>query len=133
MTWGSNATFDTVACRYCGGNMIDDRDEGESTHEQGCSRRPLWRGVLGLFRRAPPTPPSRGNWVNSRGEIVDGCAPTAESFDTSVTATCPLCGAHDAKRPFIRHAISCSREDCFDIAKQGTDNFTGESAIPWRG
>lgn len=30
----------------------------------------------------------------------------------ATTATCEICGKVDAKRPFIRGAISCYREDC---------------------
>lgn len=41
MTWGANASFKTITCRYCGGAAIDDRDEGLSSHEEDCDRRPM--------------------------------------------------------------------------------------------
>lgn len=41
MTWGSNPSFDTIPCRYCGVPQIDDQDH-ESTHEQKCTKR-TWR------------------------------------------------------------------------------------------
>lgn len=33
-----------------------------------------------------------------------------------ITSTCPICGKHDPEHPFIRHAISCSRNDCGECA-----------------
>lgn len=39
MTWGSNATYAKVKCRYCGGPDIDDADSGLSTHERVCPVR----------------------------------------------------------------------------------------------
>ncbi len=142
MTWGSNATHRVISCRYCGGDMIDDTDDGESSHEQRCSRRPLWRGLLDLLHvlwsgevidsRAIP-PPRGGYWVNAAGKRVDGCSPSAKAFVSGhvsdqfdpghdggsepklrddTTPTCSLCGLVDHDRPFIRHAISCSRRDC---------------------
>lgn len=35
---------------------------------------------------------------------------------SAITATCPICGKHDPEHPFIRHAISCSRDDCGERA-----------------
>lgn len=50
MTWGSNATFRPIRCRWCGIEHIDDRDD-ESTHEISCARRPnrLIRWLLRVF------------------------------------------------------------------------------------
>lgn len=45
MTWGSNPTFQTVPCRFCGMPCIDDK-ERESTHELGCEHRTWWRRFL---------------------------------------------------------------------------------------
>lgn len=84
------------------------------------------RYLLSLFRREPtpvPLPRDSGHWLNDRGEIVDGAAPGASSFNTSATPYCPFCGKHDTKRPFIRHAIECHRDDCLP---SGTESGRGE-------
>lgn len=48
MTWGSNATYNEIKCRFCGDTCIDDRDEGLSSHELECPRRwdGWWQPVL---------------------------------------------------------------------------------------
>jgi hypothetical protein len=43
MTWGSNASFRDIPCRFCGQSQTDDTDEGLSTHESACEKRPLNR------------------------------------------------------------------------------------------
>ena len=42
MTWGSNASFQTFRCHWCGGIGVDDRDVGPSTHQASCPSRPLF-------------------------------------------------------------------------------------------
>lgn len=39
----------------------------------------------------------------------------ARARGDDLTATCPLCGKHDSKRPFIRYAIDCHRDDCGSV------------------
>lgn len=140
MTWGSNATYATISCRYCDCDMIDDSDEGESSHERVCRRRPMWRKALDVLRdlwsgNGPPASgddsdrrfqPTGGYWVDEAGRRVDGASPQAARYVSALpanapppfrdvtTPVCPLCGRRDEARPFIRHAISCSRDDCRD-------------------
>lgn len=46
MTWGSNASYDHMPCRYCGEDSIDDRDEGDNSHELECPQRHRTRNRL---------------------------------------------------------------------------------------
>jgi len=41
MSWGSNASFRQIPCKFCGNDQTDDTDEGLSTHESVCHDRPL--------------------------------------------------------------------------------------------
>lgn len=50
MTWGSNASYDTIPCRWCGADCVDDTDEGESSGERFCCHRPRW-WIGRLFHR----------------------------------------------------------------------------------
>lgn len=43
MTWGSNASYGTIRCPFCKGDMIDDEDSGPSSHEKICAKRTWWR------------------------------------------------------------------------------------------
>lgn len=67
MTWGSNATFVEMNCPWCGGRMVDDANNGLSTHQRTCGTRfqrmwvhlfdtidpvTLWRGRIRRFRAA---------------------------------------------------------------------------------
>lgn len=49
MTWGCNASFAKVNCPYCLGTMIDDRDDGETTHMIKCPKRTLVMRFLFLM------------------------------------------------------------------------------------
>lgn len=43
MTWGSNATYNVIPCRFCGEDSIDDEDNGLNSHEQNCPHGdPSW-------------------------------------------------------------------------------------------
>jgi hypothetical protein len=45
MTWGSNATFMPVPCRFCGTQCCDDEASGLNSHEMACPRRSVLRVV----------------------------------------------------------------------------------------
>lgn len=46
MTWGSDATFLKIKCRYCGGDMVDDRDSGPTSHHLTCKSVPRFKRLF---------------------------------------------------------------------------------------
>lgn len=49
MTWGSNPTGQTVSCRYCGADQVDDGNP--PTHEKTCRYRHWWMRIIRLIAK----------------------------------------------------------------------------------
>lgn len=50
MTWGSNASFALIPCRYCGEMNVDDCDMRPTTHERSCAKRSMWQRIRAWWR-----------------------------------------------------------------------------------